>query len=362
MPGQAPEPDSDSDLPPGGLVGRAAEVAAIIRMLGGTRLATVTGLPGVGKTAVSLKAASAIAWNFTDGALTVRLDTLRDEALLPHTIAAALELDDRFAGSRLDVLIEGLCDRRMLVVLDTCEHVLGASAGLASALLAACPGVRILATSRQPLRVPGESVMSARPLRPGDAVTLFTQRAAQTRGRLTVEHRAVVESICALLDRLPLAIELAVRQLAGMEPLSAALAELASGLEAGDELPGRAGGSADRHRTLRAAIGWSHGLCTPAERLLWARLSVFSGPFLPRHAQDVCTTSQLPDEAVAACLAMLAERSILLWDEPAGFRLPATIRAYGRTMLRRLGQDQEFTERYRRWQKVRHARANGDAG
>jgi predicted ATPase len=336
-------------------------MAGIIRMLGGTRLTTVTGLPGVGKTAVSLKAASAIAWNFADGTLTVRLDTLRDETLLPHTIAAALELDDRFANSRLDVLIEGLRDRRMLVVLDTCEHLLGASAGLVSALLAACPGVRILATSRQPLRVSGESVVTIRPLRLVEAVTLFTQRAAQARVRLMVEHRAAVGSICALLDRLPLAIELAAGQLARTGPLSAALAELVWSLRAGNELPARAEGAAGRHQTLRAAIGWSHELCTPAERLLWARLSVFTGPFLQRHAQDVCTTSELPDEAVAACLAMLAERSVLLADERVRFLLPSTIRAYGRTMLHRLGQEQEFAERYRRWRETQHARSNGEA-
>lgn len=361
MPGEAPEPDSASDRTPGGLVGRAAEVVAIIHTLGGTRLVTVTGMPGVGKTAVSLKAASAIAWNFADGTLIVRLDTLRDETLLPHTIAAALKLDDRFASSRLDVLTEGLRDRRMLVVLDTCEHLLGASARLASALLTACPGVRILITSRQPLRVPGESVMAVPPLRLDDAAALFTQRAAEVQVQLAGEYLAAVRSICALLDRLPLAIELASRQLADAGPVPAALAELASGLEAGNELPSRAAGVTGRHEKLRAAIGWSHELCTPAERLLWARLSVFTGSFRPRHAQDVCTTSDLPDEAVAAGLVTLAERSLLLAVEHGCLLLPTTIRAYGRTMLSRLGQDQEFAERYRRWQEAQHARANGDA-
>jgi predicted ATPase len=334
----------------GGLVGRAAEVAAIGRMLGSARLVTVTGLPGVGKTAVGLEAVSAVAWNFADGTLLIRLDTLRDESLLAHTVAAVLRLEDRFAGSSLDVLLGQLRERDMLLIFDTCEHLVRASAALASALLSECPKVRILATSRQPLRVPGESITAIRPLRLGDAVALFSRRAAQARVPLGPEHRAAVASACTLLDKLPLAIELAVRQLAGTRRPS--LARLLCGLEAGNDLPGSADEAAGRHRTLWTAIGWSHELCTPGERLLWARLSVFTGPFLLRDAQAVCTTSELPDETVEACLAMLAERSVVLADRRAGgvrFLLPATLRAYGRGMLRELGQDEEFADRHRRW-------------
>jgi predicted ATPase len=353
MPGQPPGSDAVSGMTPGGLIGRAAEVAAIGRLLGSGRLVTVTGLPGVGKTAVGLAAASAVSGNLADGALLVRLDTLRDDALLPHTVAAAAWLEDRFTGSGLDVLLSQLRHRDMLLVFDTCEHLLGASAALASALLPACPGVRILATSREPLRVPGESATVIRPLGLGDAVALFTRRAAQARIRLGAGHRAAVASACTLLDRLPLAIELAVRQLAGTRPLSASMARLLSGLQAGDDLPDDADEAAGRHQTLRAAIGWSHELCTPDERLLWARLSVFTGPFLIRHAQDVCTTSELPDETVETCLTLLAERSVLLAERQVGggmlYLLPATLRAYGRRMLRRLGQEEEFADRHRRW-------------
>jgi predicted ATPase len=355
MPGEPPGRDTASETAPGDLVGRAAEVAAIGRMLGSARLVTVTGLPGVGKTAVGVAAASAVAGSFADGAPLIGLDTLRDDRLLPHTIAAVLRLEDRFAGSSLDALLGQLRRRDMLLVLDTCEHLLGASAALASAVLPACPGVRILATSREPLRVSGESVTAIRPLRQDDAVTLFIRRAAEAGARLGAEHRAAVGSICALLDGLPLAIELAVRQLAASGPLSASLARLLCGLEAGDDLSGGNGGTAGRHRTLRTAIGWSHELCSPDERLLWARLSVFTGPFLLRHAQDVCSTGALPDEAVEACLTMLAERSVLLAERQAAgvrFLLPGTLRAYGRQMLRQLGQEEEFTDRHRRWRAL----------
>jgi predicted ATPase len=334
----------------GGLIGRGAEVTAIGRGLGRARLVTVTGLPGVGKTAVGLEAASAVAGNFPDGTALIRLDALRDGSLLPHTIASVLGLDDRFTGSSTDVLLGQLRERDMLLVFDTCEHLLGACAALASALLAACPKVRILATSREPLRVPGESATAIRPLRLGDAVELFTRRAAQAQVRLGAEHRAAVASLCTLLDKLPLAIELAARQLAGTRQLPASLARLLSALEAGDDLPNGPEGAAGRHQTLRTAIGWSHELCTPDERLLWARLSVFAGPFQSPDAQRVCTTSELPAETVEACLALLAGRSILLADG-ARFLLPATLRAYGRQMLRRLGQEEEFTERHRRWRR-----------
>jgi predicted ATPase len=374
MPGEAPGPLSAADLTPGGVLGRSAETAAIRRMLDGERLVTVTGLPGVGKTAVGLLAAAEAAGNFADGTLLVRLDPLRDEALLPHTVLAALGLGDRFTSSPLEVLTDQLRDRRMLLVFDTCEHLIGACAALAAALLQPCPKVQILATSREPLRVPGESATSIRPLRLGDAMALFGRRTAAAGVTIAPENRAAVASICVQLDQLPLAIELAVAELVQQGPgqagpaahpsMSAPLARLLSRLDADDDFmrcapsrPSRPSRTVARHQTLQAAIGWSHELCTPAERLLWARLSVFAGPFRLRDAQDVCTTSLLPDEEVAAGLALLTERSVLLADEGVSgdpsFLLPITLRAYGRQMLRRLAEDAEFDDRYQRWQDGR---------
>jgi predicted ATPase len=367
MPGNAPGPLSPADLTPGGMLGRSAETAAIRRMLDGERLVTVTGLPGVGKTAVGLAAATAAAANFADGTLLVRLDPLRDEALLPHTILAALGLPDRFTSSPLEVLTDQLQDRHMLLVFDTCEHLIGACAGLTAALLQSCPKLQVLATSREPLRVPGESATSIRPLRLRDAMALFSRRAAEAGVAIAPENRAAVASICVQLDKLPLAIDLAAGELASGEPaqrkpalrrsMAAPLARLLSRLESGYDFLRDPGRPTARHQTLRAAIGWSHELCTPAERLLWARLSVFAGPFWLRDAQDVCTTSLLPDEAVAAGLCLLTERSVLLADEQDGdgrcFLLPATLRAYGRHMLRRLAEDEAFQDRYQRWQDAR---------
>jgi len=349
------------------LVGRGTEVAAVQRLLGGGRLVTVTGLPGVGKTAVGLAAASAAASAFADGSVLLRLEGLRDESLLPHTIAAALELPDDFARGCLPVLAEQLRDRHLLLVLDTCEHLLGACAALIAALLPPCPKLQVLATSREPLRVPGELAIAVRPLRLADAVELFGRRAAAAGVVLAPEQRAAVASVCVQLDKLPLAIELAAVQLADLQrdgaerPLAALLAQL----EAGHDVP-RGDGEPGRHRTLRAAIGWSHELCTPSERLLWARLSVFTGLFGRQDAQAVCASGQLPAETVAAGLSLLEERSVLLASQQRDgtpcFLLPITLRAYGRRMLRRLGQDEEFTGRHQRWQDERRRPHDAPAG
>jgi predicted ATPase len=353
--------------PPGVLIGRTAEAAAIRHALDGARLVTVTGPPGVGKTAVSLAAASAAAGSFADGSLLLRLDTLRDEALLPHTIAAALRLPDQFSRDRLDVLTDQLRDRHVLLLMDSCEHLLGACAALVATLLPPCPKMQVLATSREPLRVPGEATVPVRPLRLAAAVELFGQRAAQAGVGIGPRDRAAVASICVQLDKLPLAIELAAAELGpGERSPSRQLAELLARLEAGGDLPREFGRPEQhrpeqhrpgRHRTMRAAIGWSHELCTPSERLLWARLSVFTGPFGPRDAQDVCASGELPDEVVAAGLSLLAERSVLLAVQRDGggarFLLPSTLRAYGREMLRRLGQHDQFAARHQRWQDGR---------
>ncbi|HEY2269186.1 MAG TPA: hypothetical protein VGI96_41670 [Streptosporangiaceae bacterium] len=370
----APGPDGLAGTPDPDFIGRAAEVDTVQRLLGGARLVTVTGLPGVGKTAVGLAATTAAAGSFADGTLLLRLDALRDESLLPHTIAAALQLPDDFTRGSLPVLAEQLHDRHLLLVLDSCEHLLGACASLVAALLAACPKLQVLATSREPLRVPGEATAAVRPLRLADAVDLFGRRAARAGVVIAPEQRAAVASICVQLDKLPLAIELVTSELAGWprgeegQPPARALTQwlawLLAQLEAGHDVP-REDGEPGRHRTLRAAIGWSHELCTPSERLLWARLSVFAGRFGRADAQDVCGGDQLPGETVAAGLSLLAERSVLLASRmPDGSRsylLPATLRAYGSRMLRRLGQEEEFTARYQHWQEGRRPRPNHGA-
>jgi non-specific serine/threonine protein kinase len=339
-----------SDLsPPGTLIGRAAETAAIRRAVGQSRIVTVTGLPGVGKTAATIAAAAAAAGGpCPDGKVLIRLDALQDESLLPHTIAAAMRLPDVFDASPLDALITGLDGKRVLIMLDTCEHLLGACAAVAAALRDTSPGVRILATSREPLRVPGEETIAVRPLLDPDAIALFGRLAAAASaspGAATGDPD-LVRAVCAKLDGLPLAIGLAARQLG-----TGSLDALAAGLENGYDFLSDPGAPVPRHRTLQAAIGWSHQMCTPAERLLWARLAVFDTPFCIKDCQEVCATTHLTDETIAIGVTMLAERSVVLREpgEPARFAMPATIRAYGLAMLRRLAEDEHMRRRYAKW-------------
>ncbi len=349
MRGDEPGPISLSARLPDGLVGRAAELAAIQRMVGRGRLVTITGPPGVGKTAVGI--AAAMRTNFADGAWLVTLDSLRDEDLLPHTIADALKVPDQLTRNRLEALVDELRDRRLLLVLDTCEHLIGACASLAmTLLLTPCRDVRILATSRESLRVPGGLTVTISPLPLRHAVAMFGRRAAEAAPgfRITPENRETVEAICRRLDRLPLAIDLAARQLA-----FGSVEQLRSRLQADYWFLRNSEDSPARHESLRTAIGWSHQLCTPAERLLWARLSVFTGSFQLQDAQDVCADRHLSEQAVATAVTMLGVRSILLMDRQtdrqARFRLPTIVRAYGAGMLRRLGGDDEWQRRYRAW-------------
>jgi predicted ATPase len=339
---------------PSGLVGRAAESAAVQRALGRARLVTITGPPGVGKTAVGIATAAGLSPGFADGAWLVGLDSLRDGSLLPSTVANVLKLPGRRTGSRLDALVDDLCDRRLLLVLDTCEHLSEACAELAMMLLLRpdC-GTRILATSRQSLRVPGGLTVAIGLLRVHDAVTVFGRRAAEAAPgfRVTPENRAMVAAICRRLDQLPLAIELAARQLA-----AGPLERLRSRLEQDYWFLRNSGGVPPRHESLRAAIGWSYQLCQPAEQLLWARLSVFTGSFKLEDAHDVCSDKNLPQEVIDAAVTMLAARSILRMEPRRGgqtrYRLLATVRAYGAAMLP--PGDDEWERRHRAWQAAHH--------
>jgi predicted ATPase len=360
MTGCDPGPISLTSVSPGDLVGRTADSAAIQRAARRARLVTVTGPPGVGKTAVAIAAAAAMSESFADGAWLVTLDSLRDEALLPHTIADALKVPDLLTCSRLEALVSELRYRRLLLVLDTCEHLTAACTDLALTLMLHCPEVRILATSRESLRIPGGLTVTIGPLPLPQAVALFGRRAADAAPgfRITTERRPTVETVCRRLDRLPLGIELGARQLA-----SGALEELDARLREDCWFLQNPGAAPPRHESLRTAIGWSHELCTPAERLAWARLSAFTGPFELYDAQRVCADSRLPGEDVAAAVGALAARSVLLMDVWVGaharYRLPSTLRAYGAQMLAGLGGDTDLQSRHRRWVQAHGGQGRG---
>ena len=304
------------------LVGRRDELARLAALLTESRLVSIVGPGGVGKTRVALAAAAQAATSYRDGPWIVELSGLRDPELLPNTVGSVLGLPEQDSRSALAALLEYLRDRELLLILDTCEHVLDACASLAQAVLADAPHVTVLATSRQQLDTTGEysspsgrcrclrptRLCLPRPARPakqprphwppwacwvdgGDAVQLFALRAAAAAPgfAITAANVADVIRLCRRLDGIPLAIELAAMPLRTLP-----LAELVERLDHRFALlsTGRPG-ALPRHKTLRTAIEWSYELCSAAERRLWARLSVFAGRFSLSAAEEVCAEVSL---------------------------------------------------------------------
>jgi predicted ATPase len=343
-------------------VGRRREIAEVKRILARARLVTLTGPPGVGKTRLAVRVARQVRRRFPDGVWCVDLAPLVDGELLAHTVMEALGITDRLARRPVDALAEQLRSRRLLLVLDNCEHLLDAAALLVDALLKAAPQLRVLTTSRQVLGVDGEHVQPVPPLslpaaddpatvaaaQRHDAVELFTARAARVAPGFVVHPGNVgsVTALCRRLDGIPLAIELAAVQL---RTLSAEqiLARLAARF---DVLAERDRGGPRRHRALRAAIDWSYELCTADEQALWARLSVFAGGFDLSSAEEVCSDERLPAEAVFPALAGLLDKSILARedrDRQVRYRLLETIHAYGSQRLHQRGEHDVLRRRHR---------------
>jgi non-specific serine/threonine protein kinase len=307
-------------------IGRRRELPAIAEAIEQHRLVTLRGVGGVGKTRIALRAARDIKDTFADGCWLVELSALRTNGLLPRTISATLGLPDEASGDTVEVLAASLAERELLLILDTCEHLVDDCAGLAQSLLAAVPGLRILTTSREPLGVADEHALLITPLElPGkgefrqddlrgpqaDAVTLFVDRARLAVPQFTLdeENAATVAELCRRLDGIPLALELAAVRLRSM-PVEEILDRLTDRFG----VLGSARTAIDRHRTLRAAVSWSYGLCTRAEQRLWAELSVFLGSFGLEAAEHVCG----PD--TFETLIRLVEKSVVQFSpgEAAG--------------------------------------------
>jgi serine/threonine-protein kinase PknK len=344
-------------------VGRRAELAELKTLLTTSPLVTVAGIGGVGKTRLALRAAADAVGDFHDGVRLVELGELGDASLLVDVVAAGLGLRDQSARPLHEVLVEYLSPRKLLLVLDNCEQVVDAAAELAETLLRACPDLRILATSREALGVDGESVMRVSPLAfpgPGaearlreqpeyDAVALFAQRAAAAVPgfELTEDNKVAVSRLCARLDGLPLAIELAAARLRAMSP-----EQLLQRLDDRYTLLTRGSRRApSRQRTLRWSIGWSYDLCTPAEQQLWGRLSVFASSFELEAAEDICGDDLAPEDLLDL-LSSLVDKSILIRTESNAavrFRLLETLRDYGRQQIQQTGEEPEMRRRHLAW-------------
>jgi predicted ATPase/DNA-binding CsgD family transcriptional regulator len=327
--GQRPAvpPPSNLPAPLTTFIGRAREIAAVRSLLGQTRLVTITGAPGTGKTRLSLEVAARLRRDFRDGIWFVNLQGLTDRHLVASEVAATLGVSD---------LTRDLASEQLLVLLDNCEHVVSGCAHLAQEVLSACPEVRLIATSRQPLHVPGEGVWQLEPLPGPDAGELFLDRArlAAPEVDLTAVDPTVLESICGDLDGIPLAIELAAARTRVMS-----LADIRERLKQRFSFLTGANGIVDeRQRTLESAVAWSYDLLSDREQLLFRRLGVFAGAFFLESASAVVADSELPAGELPELIDRLVDRSIVIAerapDRKTRYRLLVTLRDYGRDRLR----------------------------
>ncbi|TMR25277.1 tetratricopeptide repeat protein [Nonomuraea turkmeniaca] len=354
-------------------VGRRHEIAEVKRLLSEARLVTLVGVGGVGKSRLALRVGSDLRRSFHAGVWLVELAALESPELLVSSVLETLGIQDRSVRSPIEVLIEHLRDKDMLVLLDNCEHLLDECAAMVETLMRSAPGLRILATSRQALGVEGERSMpvppmsvpdadgmapSAEAMGRSDAVRLFIERAkAVLPGfEITDANRDSVAWICRRLDGMPLAIELAAVRLRAIsvQQLLARLDDRFRLLTTGSRT------AMPRQQTLRALIDWSYTLCTDQERLLWSRLSVFSGGLDLEAAEHVCAGPGIDPEEIIDLVNGLVDKSVLAREEQqtgVRYRLLETIRQYGRERLRESGEEAELKARHRDWYGALAARA-----
>lgn len=338
-------------------VGRRKELAALRSLLQHTQLITLSGPGGTGKTRLATELAAKVAPRFPDGLAFVDLTTVSDDLLVADAVANALGLPttDR---DPVRALVEHLRDRSALLVLDNCEHLLAACAALAAVILRHCPSVSLLATSRERLNIEGETVWPVPPLAlptsiaaaaadGSDAVQLFVDRARLVRPGFTLDERTVADAVavCRAVDGIPLGIELAAARLATATP-----AEL-TGLVADrlGALVGRARDVADRQRTLRATIAWSHDLLSDEQRVMFRRLAVFAGAQRIDAIREVCAFPPVAPESVHDLVAQLVDKSVV-WARPdAGFMrfgMLQPIRQFAAEQLQDSGELDAVTSRH----------------
>jgi len=345
-------------------IGREREITELKRLLGTTRLLTLTGIGGAGKTRLALQVAAELLDVFADGVWLVELAPLSDPGLVPHTVAAALGVREEPGRTVLESLVDFAGPKSLLLMLDNCEHVISASAHLVDTLVRACPSARIMATTREPLGIASELTYRVPPLslpEPGhqdpfellmrsEAVRLFVERAVFVNPRFTITERnaPAVTQACCRLDGIPLAIELAAARVKvlSVEQIAARLDDRFKLLTGGSRT------SLPRHQTLRAAIDWSHDLLSNKERALLRRAAVFAGGFGLEAAEEICTGHGVVPGEVLDLLAQLVDKSLIMAEtlaSEARYRIQETVRRYGRDRLLESGEQPEFLTRFRDW-------------
>src|SRR5262252_6342527 len=336
-------------------IGRRRELAEIRKKLTEARLVTLAGPGGVGKTRLAIRAATDLRRGFRDGGWLAELAEVLDPALVSNAVMAALDLRDQAASAPATILLSYLRDRELLLVVDNCEHLLEAAGRIVTDILKAAPGVRVIATSREPLSVPGEHVVPVPPLElpsPGaaepltsvqqnEAIRLLTERAAAASGtfELTTANQAPVVELCRRLDGLPLAIELAAvrTRVLTAEQILDRLADRFGLLTGGSRV------ALPRHQTLRTTIEWSHDLLAGGERAVLRRTCVFAGRFTLDDVESVCTSGDAPAPQALDLLSSLVDKSLVMKEDANGlacYRLHETMREFARLKLAEAGEEE----------------------
>jgi predicted ATPase/class 3 adenylate cyclase len=351
-------------------VGRQTDVSCVAAALDESRVVTITGVGGVGKTRLAIQVAADLLPRFREGAWLVELAPVRDPDGIVAAIAAAFRLTNRGGQPIEDSLVEMLANKQLLLVLDNCEHVVGAVARLVTRIERECSGVVVLATSREGLAVDGEQLIALPPLKTGtpgddltdlvatDAVSLFIERARHVKAdfALTDANAHALVEICQRLDGVPLAIELAAARVIALSP-----ADLARRLDRRFQvLAGGRRGAVERHATLRAAIDWSYDLLTAAEQRVLSRLAVFSGGCTLEAIEEVCSDDVVDADEVMDLVTGLVARSLVIAEDSASgtrFRLLETIRQYGEEKLAQWSETRALRTRHARFYADLSARA-----
>ncbi len=357
--------------PPTSFIGRSREILQVGRLLASTRLLTLIGMGGCGKTRLALEAATVQAGVFENGVCWVDLIGLSGSALVIQAVAQALDLREASHESLLETLTHYLKAKHLLLVLDNCEHLLAACQELVKALLLACPNLQVLATSREPLAIAGELTWlvpalsmpeAVHLLQPDnrwsaeltryDAIRLFVERAQSVLPTFTLtnQNRVAVVEVCQRLDGMPLAIELAAARVNVLT-----VQQIAARLD--DRLALLTGGNRTalipRHQTLRATMAWSYDLLSEQERLLFCRLSVFSGGFALEAAEAIGEGGGIQAKQVLDLLSHLVDKSLVVADTQASsearYRLLETIRQYALEKLQESGEEMTLRRRHCDW-------------
>ena len=372
------DPAAGNESPPTNLradlssfVGRTEQRRTVEKLLGTTRLLTLVGPGGVGKTRLATRVAADLVGRYPDGVWLVELAALADGALLPQHVMSTLALAEKAGSTPLESLCDHLARRELLLVLDNCEHLSASCAALVRDVLRAGPRVVVLATSRERLGVPGESLLPVPPLslpdpdggRPWDAesVLLFVERASAIDPELNLSEDTApaVADICRRLDGVPLAIELAAARVRSLS-----VSEIAERVRDRFRLlVGRDPTAPDRHQTLRAAVDWSYDALTPAEQVLFRRTSVFAGGFTLDSAAAVCASPEDPD--VLDTLSSLVDKSLVIADRAGSatrYRLLETLRQYGAERLSIAAEEHAVRGRHLAWVRSIAEAAEDDLG